>query len=156
MLEKRFNEIYDKFKLNFYRNIFRSFADRESSLTASETFCTEVVKGLNRPTINELGDFLRISQPNTAYKVNNLVKKGYLTKTQSTEDKRVFYLDVTDKFTHYENIKYQYINIVLARTRERFSEEEIDKFSEMLMIISKELMPEISEFLEKRTLENNA
>ncbi len=150
MLERVFNEIYDKFKLNFYRNIFRNFSDRESSLTASETFCTEVVKGLNRPTINELGEFLRISQPNTAYKVANLVKKGYLTKTQSTEDRRVFFLDVTDKYIHYENVKYEYINLVLSRTRERFSEEDIEKFTEMLTVISNELMPEISEFLETR------
>ncbi len=150
MMEKVFNEIYDKFKLNFYRNIFRSFSDRESSLTASETFCTEVVKGLNKPTINQLGEFLRISQPNTAYKVSNLVKKGYITKTQSLEDKRVFFLDVTDKYIKYENIKYEYINLVLARTRERFSDEEIEKFTEMLTVISNDLMPEISEFLEER------
>ncbi len=149
MLEKVFNEIYDKFKLNFYRSIFRSFANRESSLTASETFCTEVVKGLDKPTINELGEFLRISQPNTAYKVNNLVKKGYITKTQSLDDKRVFYLDVTDKFKHYENIKYAYVNLVLARTRQRFSAQEIEKFSEMLSIISNELMPEITNFMTK-------
>ncbi len=150
MLEKVFNEIYDKFKLNFYRTIFSSFSNRESSLTASETFCTEVVKGLNKPTINELGEFLRISQPNTAYKVNNLVKKGYVTKTQSTADKRVFYLDVTDKFNDYEKIKYEYINLVLSRTRERFCEEDIEKFTEMLNIISQELMPEISEVLKDK------
>lgn len=150
MLEQVFHEIYDKFKLNFYRSIFSSFATRESSLTASEAFCTEVVKGLNKPTINELGDFLHISQPNTAYKVNNLVKKGYLTKTQSLADKRVFYLDVTEKFNNYENIKNQYIDLVLTRTRDRFSDEDIEKFSTMLNIISTELMPEISELLTKK------
>ena len=91
MVEEIFAEVYDKFKLNFYRNIFQGFAKRESSLTATETFCVEVIHALDRPTINELGRFLELSQPNIAYKVNNLVKKGYVEKIQSEDDKREFF-----------------------------------------------------------------
>ncbi|EFI42465.1 MULTISPECIES: MarR family transcriptional regulator [Peptoniphilus] len=145
MFEHVFKELYDKFKLNFYRNIFGGFAERESSLTATETFCTEVIYALDKPTINEMGKFLNISQPNITYKVNNLVKKGYVKKIQSENDKREVFLEVTDKFYNYYNVKNEYMNLVLKRARNRFSEEDLEKFEYMLSVISEDLMPEITE-----------
>ncbi|SHH56632.1 DNA-binding transcriptional regulator, MarR family [Anaerosphaera aminiphila DSM 21120] len=149
MLEKAFNEVYDKFKLNFYRNIFTGFEKREATLTAIETFCTEVIYALDRPTINEVGKFLRISQPNITYKVNNLVKKGYVKKVQSEEDKREYFLELTDKFYKYNNIRNEYMDIVLRRAKNRFTKEEVDQLERMLYIISDELMPEVTEGVEK-------
>ena len=39
MLEQAFFNVYTKFKLHFYQEIFRRFQDREASLTTVETFC---------------------------------------------------------------------------------------------------------------------
>ncbi len=83
MLYQAFNEVYTKFKLHFYQEIFRRFQDREASLTTVETFCMESIMALGRPTVNEFATFMRISPPNAAYKVNSLVKKGYIRKVQS-------------------------------------------------------------------------
>ena len=38
MLEKTFNEIYMKFKLNFYKNIFRTVSECNNRLSATEAF----------------------------------------------------------------------------------------------------------------------
>lgn len=143
MLEQVFSEIYTKFKLNFYTKIFRRFNDREASLTATETFCVEAIYALNRPTVNEFASFIQISQPNAAYKINSLIKKGYLEKIQSTEDKREYYLEVTDKFMEYYDLSYEYIEVVMQRIRDKFPPEDIKKFESMLEVISNELMPEI-------------
>lgn len=149
MVEEIFAEVYDKFKLNFYKNIFQGFAKRESSLTATETFCVEVIHALDRPTINQLGRFLELSQPNIAYKVNNLVKKGYVRKIQSEEDKREYFLEVTEKFEDYYDIKNEYMIKVLERAREKFSKEEMEQFENILKTMSEELMPEITEGMKK-------
>ncbi len=85
MLHQAFNEVYTKFKLHFYQEIFRRFQDREASLTTVETFCMESIMALGRPSVNEFATFMRISPPNAAYKVNSLVKKGYIRKIQSPE-----------------------------------------------------------------------
>ena len=53
MLHPIFNEVYTKFKLHFYQEIFRRFQDREASLTTVETFCMESIMALGRPTANE-------------------------------------------------------------------------------------------------------
>ena len=91
MLLKSFIDVYTKFKLHFYKKVFESLQDGEASLTTVETFCMEIIYAINKPTINQFAKLANISSPNAAYKVNNLIKKGYLKKVQSKEDKREFY-----------------------------------------------------------------
>lgn len=143
MLHQAFNEVYTKFKLHFYQEIFRRFQDREASLTTVETFCMESIMALGRPTVNEFATFMCISPPNAAYKVNSLVKKGYIRKIQSPSDRREFHLEVTQKYIDYYNISYSYLSTVIERVRRRFPEEDVDKLEQMLTIISDELMPEL-------------
>ena len=88
MLERLFDEVYTKFKLNFYRSIFKRFEEREATLTVVETFCVETIYAMGRPTINQFAQYLQISQANAAYKVASLIKKGYITKERSQQDKR--------------------------------------------------------------------
>ncbi|MEG1774148.1 MAG: MarR family transcriptional regulator, partial [Oscillospiraceae bacterium] len=135
MLEQAFNEVYTKFKLNFYRRIFRRFQDREASLTAVETFCVEAIYALGRPSINELARFLEISAPNATYKVGSLVRKGYIRRVQSTTDKREYYLEVSDKFLTYYGVSYDYLKTVTDRIRTRFSPAEVEQLERMLTIV---------------------
>lgn len=144
MLEQAFFNVYTKFKLHFYQEIFRRFQDREASLTTVETFCMETILALGSPTVNEFATFMQISPPNAAYKVNSLVKKGYIQKIQSPEDRREYHLEVTQKYIDYYNISTTYMEEVLARTTRRFSSEDCAKLEEMLSVISRELMPEVN------------
>ena len=143
MLHQAFNEVYTKFKLHFYQEIFRRFQDREASLTTVETFCMESIMALGRPTVNEFATFMCISPPNAAYKVNSLVKKGYIRKVQSEEDKREYHLEVTDKYMTTYGVTYDYIGKVMKRIRERFSPEQVEELEEILGVIDDELMPEV-------------
>ena len=143
MLKHAFFNVYTKFKLHFYQEIFRRFQDREASLTTVETFCMETIQALGRPTINEFASFMRISPPNAAYKVNSLIKKGYIRKVQSREDKREYHLEVTQKYIDYYNISTSYMVEVMDRITRRFSPEDCAKLEEMLTIVSRELMPEV-------------
>ena len=84
MLEKAFQDVYTKFKLHFYQNVFQRFATREATLTTVESFCMEGIMAMGEPTIAEFSRMMRISTPNAAYKIGSLVKKGYVEKIQST------------------------------------------------------------------------
>ena len=143
MLEQAFNSVYSKFKLHFYQEIFRRFQDREASLTTMETFCMESIQALGSPTVNEFASFMRISASNAAYKVNSLVKKGYIRKVQSSEDRREYHLEITQKYIDYYNISKDYILTVMERISERFSPEDCKRLEEMLIIVNRELMPEV-------------
>ena len=143
MLEQAFNEVYTKFKLHFYRSVFGRFQKREASLTTVETFCMEIIMALGEPTVNEFSSFVGISAPNAAYKINNLIQKGYVRKEQSETDKREYHLVVTQKYIDYYNISYGYLSTVMDRIKARFPAEDVAKIEEMLNVISDELMPEI-------------
>lgn len=142
MVERSFMEVFNRFKLQFYRKIFARFHDEENSLSAIETFCVETIHALGSPTIQEFSSFIQISSPNATYKVNSLIKKGYVVKVQSTEDKREYHLRVTEKFYNFYSFHRDYTQEVIERIYARFPKEDVDKFDEMLRIIGEELMHE--------------
>ena len=103
----------------------------------------ETIQALGSPTINEFASFMRISPPNAAYKINSLIRKGYVQKIQSEQDKREYHLQVTQKYRDYYNISSDYVHQVVERMRRRFSPEECAALEQALTIIDQELMPEV-------------
>ncbi|MDY3007377.1 winged helix DNA-binding protein [Anaerococcus sp. AGMB00486] len=154
-LEKIFDEVYEKFKLNLYKNMFANLQDREATLTATETFTIEVIHALNRPRVSDVTEFLECSHPNIAYKISALIKKGYLKKIQSEEDRREYYLECTEKFYEYYNMKNSYIELVLDRLRKRVDKKDIETMEKILEIMSDELMPEVTKFINSRKNEDS-
>ena len=143
MLEQSFMEVYDRFKLQFYRKVFELVRERDGSLSAMEAFSLEVIKMLDCPTVGQFADFLNISQSNATYKVNNLIKKGYLERQNSQTDRREYHLILSEKFYQYENLMSSYEMTVMQRIKERFSAEDVECFDRILQTMAKELMPEI-------------
>jgi len=142
MLEDNFNRVYDQFKFQFYCRVFDQVRERDGSLSAMEVFSLEVIHSLGKPTIGEFASFLNISQSNATYKVNSLIQKGYLIRENSTEDRREYYLILSDKYYSYAALSSSYVSKVTERMSQRFSVEDVAKFDEMLSVIAEELMPE--------------
>ena len=140
MIETNFRSVFDKFELRFFRKIFDLVRERDGSLSAMEAFSLEVIKILGTPTVGQFADFLKISQSNATYKVNSLIKKGYLERQNSPVDRREYHLVLSEKYYRYEELLSSYQKTVIERINERFSPEELQTFDEMLGIISGELM----------------
>ena len=143
MLEKNFSDIYTKFKMSLYSKVFNQDIKVEDALSAMEVLCVELIYAMGRPTINEFASFAQLSPPNAAYKVGSLVKKGYIRKVRSAEDRREYHLEVTPKYFDYYNISTSYLVEVMSRVTRRFSAEECARLEEMLNVVSRELMPEV-------------
>ena len=142
MLQENFSKVYDRFKLQFYRKVFELVRERDGSLSAMEAFSLEVIQMLGTPTVGQFADFLNISQSNATYKVNNLIKKGYIERQNSQLDRREYHLVLSEKYYRYIGLLSSYENTVTERMVSRFSPEDIAKFDDMLRIVSDELMPE--------------
>lgn len=142
MLEKHFSDVYNKFKLQFYRRVFELVRERDGSLSAMEAFSLEVIYMLGQPTVSQFADFLNISQSNATYKVNNLIKKGYLERQNSTVDRREYHLILSEKYYTYMNLYANYELTVMRRVAERFPPEDVAVFDRILQVMSEELMPE--------------
>lgn len=136
--------LYSKFRVHYYRDVFKRINSRELSLTTTEVYCVEIIHNLGKPTIQEFANFIGISSPNATYKVNSLIKKGYVQKVQSDKDKREFYLDVTERYYRYYNINEKYLDIVENRLKNNLSAEEFEMFNNTLKKIYNEMMPEVS------------
>ena len=142
MLRKSFTDVYSKFKLQFYRRVFDLVRERDGSLSAMEAFALEVIGMLGKPTVGQFAEFLNISQSNATYKVNSLIKKGYIERLNSTTDRREYHLVLSEKYYKYMNLMDSYQNEVLSRIEKRFDARDVEKFDEMLRVIADELMPE--------------
>jgi len=142
VLEKNFADVYNKFAMHFFQMVFEHVRERDGSLSAMEAFSLEVIHLMGRPTIGEFADFLNISQSNATYKVNSLMKKGYIDRENSQIDRREYHLVLSEKFYSYLGIMSGYQDEVMQRVKDRLPPEDVEKFSEILGIMSEELMPE--------------
>lgn len=143
MLQQAFSRVYSKFKLHFYQKVFEKFQDREATLTTVETFCMEIINAMNEPTVNEFAKVANLSSPNAAYKINHLMKKGYVEKVQSKEDKREYHLRVTEKYLNYYNISSGYMNGVIKKLQDRLSTEDMETMIRILKMMDEEIMKEV-------------
>ena len=151
MMEENFITVFDKFKFQFFRKIFESVRERDGSLSAMEACSLDIIDLLAAPTIGEFADFLNISQSNATYKVNSLMRKGYLVRQNSETDRREYHLVLSEKYYKYMELLTSYEDTVCSRIQSRFSEDELAVFDRILKTISDELMPECAVVDEKKT-----
>ncbi len=142
------NSIYLKYKLSFYKNLYRNNR-KPDSLTVMEKFCAEAIYALQGPTINELAHFIRVSQPNAAYKVNNLVEKGHVEKVRSQTDHRQIHLYVTEKFKNYYQINYDFVDDVLSCLEEKVDDEKMKVFKEVLEVLDDGIVEKVGRKLDE-------
>ena len=134
-------QVYERIKLQFYKEVFCSAHDIDTGLSAVEAFSLEVIDQLGCPTIGRFAEFLNISRSNATYKVAGLVRLGYVRKERSGPDKREYYLVLTDKYRSGAALLDGYMSALVERIHGRFTPEETEEFARKLNIIATELMP---------------
>ncbi len=112
----------------------------ECDLSYHDTLYLNIIEAHpNGYTSSQIADLLKVSRPAVTQKINELIKRGYIIRTQSATDKRVFYLKTNpekDYFNH--NDRADEIKVVEALT-DKFGNKDIDKFCEMIEFFSDEL-----------------
>ncbi|HBT94825.1 MAG TPA: MarR family transcriptional regulator [Coriobacteriia bacterium] len=143
-LEDTFNNVYVKIKLQLYKRLLQRLETREASLSTVETFSVEVIDALGAPTLSEFAKAAGISVANATYKVQNLIRKGYIQKQRSEADRRESHLHVTERFNEYKKLHTEYINTVVKRVEASCSPADVAAFRRVLKTIDDELMPEVA------------
>lgn len=137
-LKKQFEKIFISASMSFYHEVFDKKGKPQEALTTSEVFSMEVIYSLGRPTVNQFAKYLHLTSPNAAYKVNHLVQKGYLKKTQSQTDKRVYYLEPTEKYYSYYAINHSNVDRIFDGLAEHLTDEEWVVFEKILNVLGDE------------------
>lgn len=140
-------DIVRKTKLHFYRSVFREFEDSDRPLSIEESMLLEVIDYLDKPSINDLVNFLHISQPNMSYKVNVLVKKGYVRKVKSNKDQRFLHVVLTEDYLSYKQKKNEFTKDAMTRAEEKLNQKEIENLYHSLYLVDGVLGEKLEEYL---------
>ena len=134
-LRKELDRFYYSTALCDLRLMNENFVDK--NISYNSLLYMEIIFSLNgKCTSSKLAELLNVSKPAVTLKVNELINQGFVTKTQDPFDKRKWYLSVDEKnVPKYKFYKAQ-DNMVIRSIKEKFSEEDIDKFCKMLRIMS--------------------
>ena len=138
MIEKDFQDLYENFRMRFYKKLFQQEnEEEENKLTNSEMQCAETIYLLKNPNYTQLADFWNVSKSNANYKINLLIKKKFIKKIPSLEDKREFHLEVSDKFIDYYLVRDSFTKEFSERMKKEFNKEELVILEKFLKRITK-------------------
>ena len=124
-----FNEIWE---LEKEAIITEEFKD----ITNNDMHIIEAIGLSGENTMSSVAKKLKITAGSLTTAVNALVRKAYVKRERSEEDRRVVYIAITEKgeqaFYHHEQFHRQMTNAVI----EKLDDEEIDALVKMLKDIS--------------------
>ena len=147
-LEKQLSAFYDKFKLMLYDKALKDPDESAGDdLSLQEVICMEIIVALGSPTVTEFARYSKLSCYNTAYRLRQLEKKGYIVRRQNEQDKREYIVEATGLYREKYGIIFDYIHLVCGRIDERFTKDDVENFTKMLDTINEELMPEAGRLL---------
>ena len=87
-------------------------------------------------TASRLADLLCVSRPGVTKKINELIEQGLVLKTQDPDDGRKHFLSVNEETAPQYRIYRQQDDLAVKTITEKYSEEDIKKFSDMLQILT--------------------
>ena len=132
MLSESLSRVMLRMRLGFLRKMFITVQEDSKDLTPMEIFCLEGIETLERPTISQFARFAGISQSNATYRVNCLIRKGYVNRVPSETDRREFHLELTEKFKGCGPAFEQSCRVLAKRIALHMTQEEVEKLTAVL------------------------
>ncbi len=90
----------------------------------------------NEYTSSKIADLLGITRPSVTQKINELCKKGYVVRTQSEIDKRVYYLKSANEAKKLFDESTYEVNEAEKMLLNKYGVEKLNIFLEMLEELS--------------------
>jgi DNA-binding MarR family transcriptional regulator len=103
-----------------------------SKLTVHQLQYLDAINDLETPTITELAKRLHITKASVTVGVNKLIKLGFISKTQSEADKRVFHVSLKESGRQFAAVKNQALQDYGKFIRSALSKEEAKQFESIL------------------------
>ena len=115
--------------------------NRNCDLSYNDTLYLNIIEGHpNEYTASQIADMLKVTRPSVTQKINELVRKGYVIRTQSEKDKRVYYLSINMDNRYYTDGNVKEDIYVEQLVLEKYGQENIDLVCEMLGFITDKLI----------------
>ena len=107
------------------------------SITYNSLLYLEIIYSMRgKCTASKLADMLCVSRPGVTKKLNELIEQGLILKTPDPNDGRKFFLSVNEDTVPLYRIYRQQDDLAVKTIAEKYSEEDIQKFSDMLQVLT--------------------
>jgi len=97
-------------------------------LTINQLHYIDAINTLGEPTITEIAEKLKITKASVTAGIKKLIQLGYLEKQQSTIDRRVFHVRLTNPAQELIQARFQALHHYGEFVRAALSEEEARQF----------------------------
>ncbi len=120
--------------------------NKKSVLSYHDTLYLNIIEAHpNKYTSSQIADLLKITRPSVTEKINQLCKKGYILRTQSKADKRIFYLSINPNGPKDYETTAEYEDELEHDILTKFGEEKVDLFCEMIEYLSDLMSDQMNE-----------
>lgn len=134
-LRKALDAFYYSTALCDLRLMNRQFVDK--NITYNSLLYLELIFSMNgKCTASKIAELLYVSKPAVTLKINELIRQGLVTRTVAPDDRRKHYLSVNEEAVPKYKVYRRQDNEVIKRITEKYSPGDIQKFCEMLDIVS--------------------
>ena len=133
------NQYYFDMTVYSIRQLHR---DAGLNISYNSVMYLDIISYQENCTISSLAETLQISRSAVTMKVNELVGKGLVVKTQSSQDRRVFYLRVSDEVERTLDAYDRPIEKAVRRIEKLYTPEQIRTSCDMIRIFSEEFKSE--------------
>ncbi len=97
-MNHHFNRIIEHLTSQFARMEAQALRESEfADLSMKQVVYLETIARMENPTFTDLARELKVSKPSVTAIFNKLHEKGYLSREQSTEDRRTYSIHLTEK-----------------------------------------------------------
>ena len=103
-----------------------------SNLSIHQLQYIDAINTLGNPTITEIANRLHITKASVTAGVNKLIDMGYVTKTQSKEDKRVFHVSLKESGRELTDAKDRALKEYVKFIKSALSIDEARQFETIL------------------------
>lgn len=134
-LRKALDSFYYSTALCDLRLMNRQFIDE--NITYNSLLYLELIYAMDgRLTASKIAEMLCVSKPAVTLKINELIRQGLVVKTPDPKDRRQNLLSINEEAVPNYKIYKKQDSLAVKKIAEMFSEEDIEKFCQMLNVLS--------------------
>ena len=134
-LRKELGALYYSTALCDLRLMNQKFVDQ--NITYNSLLYLELIHAMEgKATVSKMAEMLYVSKPAVSLKVNELIRQGLVVKHPDPGDHRQNLLSINEVNLPQYQIYRKQDDLAIRQIREHFSAEEIEKFCQMLRIIT--------------------
>ena len=135
LLRKSLDTFYYRTVLCDLKLMNKQFVDE--NITYNSLLYLELIFSMEgKCTATKIAELLHVSKPAVTLKINELIRQGLVTKMQDPNDRRKNYLSVNEEAIPKYKVYRRQDDDAIQRITKKYSEDDIQKFCEMLDIIS--------------------